>query len=434
MNDDIKKLGSRIEMNFDRKRIDDKEAFKNLIGEVKEMKEQVSKSMEDLKHENNEEIRRSIDEISKIIKEKKFKVNVEAPKVIVPKATVEVLKETKEAAKAVDILEKVLLANLQIIKEQAKGIFIKNQSPSEAVSVVLSDAGRRDFYNAVSGAIASTHSAPFVKPDGSRAPANIDADGNLVVGLSLSDVEVSNFPDFYPLPEDQLEQLTPAAPITGYATEAKQDAGNASLVTIAGKDFATQTTLAAILAKIIAAPATEAKQDTGNTSLATIAGKDFATQTTLAAILAKIIAAPSTEAKQDALLAQISAIDFAMDSTLQDVYTQLVDVVNGLQNVAGIINVAEIRGPSTPISVTVNASSSTVVSANASRRGLYMVNTSTANQIITLRQTANAAVMWEGIVLYPGGVYQMQREDYHLNEIRAIASAAGGRLSIQEYT
>jgi hypothetical protein len=35
-------------------------------------------------------------------------------------------------------------------------------------------------------------------------------------------------------------------------------------------DPATQTTLAAILAKLIAAPATEAKQDTGNTSLASI--------------------------------------------------------------------------------------------------------------------------------------------------------------------
>lgn len=46
-------------------------------------------------------------------------------------------------------------------------------------------------------------------------------------------------------------------------------------------DPATQTTLAAILAKIIAAPATEAKQDTLN-------AKDFATQTTLAAILTQL--------------------------------------------------------------------------------------------------------------------------------------------------
>jgi hypothetical protein len=88
------------------------------------------------------------------------------------------------------------------------------------------------------------------------------------------------------------------------------------------------TSLASILAKIIAAPATEAKQDTGNISLSSIAGllttqagyldgiealiaatnaKDFATQTTLAAVLAKIIAAPATEAKQDAVIVQETA-------------------------------------------------------------------------------------------------------------------------------
>lgn len=54
----------------------------------------------------------------------------------------------------------------------------------------------------------------------------------------------------------------------------------------------TEATLAAVLAKIIAAPATEAKQDTGNTALANI--------------LAKIIAAPATEAKQDALNALVT--------------------------------------------------------------------------------------------------------------------------------
>ena len=78
---------------------------------------------------------------------------------------------------------------------------------------------------------------------------------------------------------------------TEQATAALQITGNTSLSTIAGKDFATQTTLAAILAKIIAAPATEAKQDTGNTALASILAKlsaDPATQTTLAAILTAI--------------------------------------------------------------------------------------------------------------------------------------------------
>lgn len=60
------------------------------------------------------------------------------------------------------------------------------------------------------------------------------------------------------------------------------------------------TALAAILAKLIASPSTEAKQDTQVTALGTLA-----TQTTAAAILAKIIAAPATEAKQDSLLAAI---------------------------------------------------------------------------------------------------------------------------------
>lgn len=67
-------------------------------------------------------------------------------------------------------------------------------------------------------------------------------------------------------------------------------------------ELASQATLAAVLAKIIAAPATEAKQDTQITALGTLA-----TQATAAAILAKLIAAPSTEAKQDAIIAILGA-------------------------------------------------------------------------------------------------------------------------------
>ena len=84
---------------------------------------------------------------------------------------------------------------------------------------------------------------------------------------------------------------------------------------IKGKDFATQTTLVAILNKIIAAPATEAKQ-TGILdfveSIALILNQqDFATQSTSAAILEKIIAAPATEAKQTALNALIGEVQAA---------------------------------------------------------------------------------------------------------------------------
>lgn len=66
-----------------------------------------------------------------------------------------------------------------------------------------------------------------------------------------------------------------------------------------------EVTIAAILAKIIAAPATEALQTTGNT--------------TLAAILAKIIAAPSTEAKQDTIITALNAIDAGIPAALGQV-------------------------------------------------------------------------------------------------------------------
>jgi hypothetical protein len=88
----------------------------------------------------------------------------------------------------------------------------------------------------------------------------------------------------------------------GAATEAKQDA-------LISKDFATEATLAAILAKLISAPATEAKQDA-------LLAKDFATETTLGKVLNKLIAAPATEAKQDALLSK----DFATESTLSKIW------------------------------------------------------------------------------------------------------------------
>jgi hypothetical protein len=48
--------------------------------------------------------------------------------------------------------------------------------------------------------------------------------------------------------------------------------------------------------------------------LNSLAGKDFATQTTLAQILAKMIAAPATEAKQTALAGKIDALNTKIDS------------------------------------------------------------------------------------------------------------------------
>lgn len=152
-------------------------------------------------------------------------------------------------------------------------------------------------------------------------------------------VAVTNFPSSYPLPDAQVIALTPPAAIIGYSTEAtlaavlakiiaapsteaKQDA----MITALGS-LGSQATLADILAKLIVAPATEAKQDAGNALLTSIEAKDFATQATLAAILAKIIAAPATEAKQDtgnASLATIVGKDFATQTTLAAILAKII--------------------------------------------------------------------------------------------------------------
>ena len=95
--------------------------------------------------------------------------------------------------------------------------------------------------------------------------------------------------------------------IAAPATETKQDAGNASLVSI--------------LAKIIAAPATEAKQDTGNASLATLAGivsagKALVTETSAAAILAKLSSDPSTATLQTTINTNITNLRAQITATL----------------------------------------------------------------------------------------------------------------------
>jgi hypothetical protein len=120
--------------------------------------------------------------------------------------------------------------------------------------------------------------------------------------------------------------------------EEKLEAIRVLLNSLAGKDFATQTTLAQILGKMIAAPATEAKQDViaghvdgVETLLTALKEKDFATETKLEAVRvllnslagedfatsakqAEILAAlgkQSTAAKQDALAGLVGALDSA---------------------------------------------------------------------------------------------------------------------------
>lgn len=128
---------------------------------------------------------------------------------------------------------------------------------------------------------------------------------------------------------------------------------------LSGTDFATETTLSALNAKVTAVDttgkATEAKQDdiitnlatiesdieTGNVTLASIDGKDFATQTTLAALLTELEAkadlsetqpvsaaslplpaGAATETKQDTIITNLGTIE----TDIETLVTQTSDV------------------------------------------------------------------------------------------------------------
>jgi len=91
---------------------------------------------------------------------------------------------------------------------------------------------------------------------------------------------------------------------------------------------ATQTTLAALLAKVIAAPATEAKQDTGNTSLASI----VTLLTTQAGYL------DGLEGYVDGIETLIGSTNSKLDTLHTDLGTTLAGYVDGLETLNGAVN------------------------------------------------------------------------------------------------
>lgn len=88
------------------------------------------------------------------------------------------------------------------------------------------------------------------------------------------------------------------------------------------------------------------------------------------------------------------------------------------------------------LKVAVGAADTQIKAATLTRRYLAMVNTSTGGQRITITFGAGAAVIDQGITLYPQGSYEMSEAlgNLTLQEVRAIGSAAGAQLSVQGAT
>ena len=122
----------------------------------------------------------------------------------------------------------------------------------------------------------------------------------------------------------------------------------------------------------------------------------------------------------------------AQDVNVTKVNGNAVDTGNGTAG-AGTLRVA-VAAPGTglaPTFATVGVASAQVAAANASRKGLVLVNNSTAN--ISLAFGANPAVSGQGIVLYPGGVFSMDAFMFTADAVNAIATAAASNLGVQEW-
>lgn len=85
----------------------------------------------------------------------------------------------------------------------------------------------------------------------------------------------------------------------------------------------------------------------------------------------------------------------------------------------------------TPTFATVGTSSAQVIAANANRKSLVFVNTSSNN--ISFGIGANNAVNGSGITLTPNGVWEADEYSYITSAVNAIATGAGSNLTIQEF-
>ncbi len=124
----------------------------------------------------------------------------------------------------------------------------------------------------------------------------------------------------------ETQPVSMAAVPVGAATAAKQDTLLAELQLKADLTETQPVSIASL--PLPSGAATEAKQDTGNTSLATIAGKDFATQTTLAAMSAKLPAALGQLASAASLAVVLSTSQEALVNEIE-LNTDAVKITSG---------------------------------------------------------------------------------------------------------
>ena len=106
------------------------------------------------------------------------------------------------------------------------------------------------------------------------------------------------------------------------------------------------------------------------------------------------------------------------------------NIPSGTQPVSGTVSTKTDLTPASPAAASVGVASAQAVAANATRKGLDLINVSNARISLGFGATA---VLDSGVTLYPGGSFSMDDYSFDLGAVNAIASAAASPLAIQEY-
>lgn len=89
--------------------------------------------------------------------------------------------------------------------------------------------------------------------------------------------------------------------------------------------------------------------------------------------------------------------------------------------------------PSAPATASIGVASTTVIAANASRKGLVIQNTSSL-ATVSLHLNNGSAVLSSGITLYPHDIWYMDEYSFTVAQVNAISSIAATPVSIQEFS
>jgi hypothetical protein len=134
---------------------------------------------------------------------------------------------------------------------------------------------------------------------------------------------------------------------------------------------------------------------------------------------------PTPGSVQDTNLTKVAGTAVTTGTGTADAGTQRVALSSD-----SVVSTKTALAANSPTFATVGVTSAQVLAANASRKGLILINTSTGNISIGFGSTA---VLNSGVTLYPNGTFFMDEYMYTTSAITAIAANASSNLAIQEW-